>query len=321
MHKIKSGDLAAIRPFSRFSSAQEYKQYIDKFIYHYKHRLSPTAYLIVKTIKHMTDFAVGVFTWTKKWMAEKIQRSPRMVSYAIRQLRDIGFLTDAGEQTYHEGDRRLGHNVWIVQRIPLPEAQNTKSKDCSPHCTPEIASLKIVETPLVSQAQSVSYPEQCPINNSPSKERNSYTVSKRETVSLGIDILNHYVPSVFAEAAIGFYEEEINELWDTVIYTYCKVLNKKWDKLSETEYDTAVEFSLQALQTILKKRRKLDSLRIPYGSYMHGIIKRMTRKHLKEINTLFDPLFKVLEDTQCKQIKTTSQRIAPAHELDKMGVF
>jgi hypothetical protein len=274
-HKYKSGDIKAIRSLSKFTNVEEYKKYIDNFIYQYKHRISPTAYMIIKTIKHMTDFGVGVFTWTRKWMASKVERSVRMISKAISELREIGILTDIGEQTYHENDRRLGHNVWIIEKIELPE-----KKEFTPQCTPESSPPTEAEIPCESKAEEVKKDTQCSLSNSPSKE-----LSNTVTTTLNVQYLNQYVPNDFYKKCKGFFQiEYVNDFWDTIIYTTSKHLfGKKWNKLKSYENKMILEIGLEAIDSLIKKVHS-KKLHKSMGAYLHGTVKRISNKEKERID-------------------------------------
>lgn len=275
--RYKSGDIKSIKSLTKFNNVEEYKEYIDSFIYQYKHQISPTAYLIVKTIKHMTDFGIGVYTWTRKWMAGKIERSIRMISKAIKELREIGFLSDVGEQTYHENDRRLGHNIWIVERVTL-----SKKQEFTPQCTPESSPLTEAEIPCGSKVEQGNEDTQCSLGNTPSKEVYSNTVT-----TLQVQYVNKYVPNEFYEKCKPFFQVElINDFWDTIVYTSSKfAFGKKWDSLLFYENDQIFTIGMEAIDQLIKKAHG-KKIKKDMGSYLYGTVKRISKKLGKKIDIL-----------------------------------
>jgi predicted transcriptional regulator len=124
---IQSADFSAFKQFQSFSSVEDMNMAIRRFLYTYKHELTPSIVDVLKTISRYSCKLVGVCFTKIDTLSLQANVSRSTVERAIRTLKQYGVLKVQRTQRKVGG---FGHNVYIICPIDVSvKASDLKCRD------------------------------------------------------------------------------------------------------------------------------------------------------------------------------------------------
>ncbi len=295
---VFAGDYSAIRTLSQFDNVKEMDTYINSFLYFNKDELSTTAYDLVQYVRkfiYKNRSGIGVCTSKKDAIAKKLECHPRSISRAIKQLFQLGFISEPF-QTWDKKNKAAGHLVLVISKINDIVLEPWKKKDVTPVVPAELSLHEDVEMPCESKDEPIKNDSESIILTSNNSKEFKEQLNSKENVpnelipdlTFSKEDIPEYVPSEFIEYVWSKNLKNpiaITDYWKGAVNAYCKTYQLHFSKLDFNQFEEIIEHACEAFRitegNINNFQKQQDSWFKQFGAFFYGVCKRRFKKAYK----------------------------------------
>ncbi|GIN93281.1 hypothetical protein J22TS1_43320 [Siminovitchia terrae] len=266
--QIASADYKAMKQLKTFEDKHELDNTVRSFLYHFKHEITPSAALTLKTLSRYAVKIPGV-CWAKVGtLAQIIGKASRTIQRALKQLEYLGII-ERIKTIRKEGG--YGHPVIVINKMSHLVLPDNVTSGVTSEMSPRQESRKLCEA---KDEQPKKEPETKIFKTKSFREKkNDIRNPDTEQIRLDETFVDKRVPKEFIEQAkYGFNAIEIDKLWNRVRIAMKKI---NYTIMNETE------ISIDALKQTIK-RYKENSIRKEFGAYFYTTVKIMLQKDQEE---------------------------------------